>query len=167
MKTSDLPIIGALLGAGCFGGIFSIGAATYALVVAPKSTESTGTVIADANAMKAASSYVDGRANTASLAQSGDGVAAAVVSMEVSGQTDLYIPSRDELATILGNVDAYPDCALAIGAEQGFDAVPYLTSTTLGTGLLWNQDALYGYQAQDSLDIEMRVRPIWRIALED
>ncbi|MCL4661389.1 hypothetical protein L0Z16_19385 [Burkholderia multivorans] len=167
MKITDLPEFGGALGAGLFGGVYMLNAVQYALAVAPKSYEKTGVVVADGAAMNGAKSYEDGFANTVSLASSAAGVAAEIRAITLPDSADLYIPSRDELATIMINVSGYPSSALAVGADEGFDAVPYLTSTALGTALLWNQNPYYGWQAQDSINEPMRVRPIWRIALEE
>nr|WP_175800918.1 hypothetical protein [Burkholderia anthina] len=167
MKQSDLPAFGAALGVGLFGGTFALNGVYYALVVAPKSAELIGTVVASPAAMAQATSYDDGHTNTIALAASGQGLGAAVTALMIDGQGDMYIPSRDELATIIANLDVFPGSALAVGSEQGFDEAPYLTSTSLGPDLLWNQNPYYGWQAQDDLSFEIRVRPIWRIVIDD
>ncbi|WP_261526114.1 hypothetical protein [Burkholderia multivorans] len=167
MKQSDLPAFGSPLGAGLFAGQYVLGSVNYALVIAPKSAELMGTVVANAAAMAQATSYVDGQANTVALAASGQGLGATIAALTIDGQGDLYIPSRDELATIIANLDVFPGSALAVGAAEGFDEAPYLTSTALGPDLLWNQNPYYGWQAQDDLSFEIRVRPIWRIVIDD
>lgn len=163
---SDLPAFGSPLGEGYFGGTFLLNGAYYAMVVAPKSAERAEATVASDVAMSQAISHDDGQANTAALAASGEGAAATVAAMSIAGQGDLYIPSRDELATIVTNLVAFPGTVLAVGAEQGFDEVPYLTSTALGMDLLWNQNPFLGYQCQDDKRDSIRVRPIWRIAID-
>ncbi|QQK04755.1 hypothetical protein JFN94_25850 [Burkholderia anthina] len=163
---TDLPSFGSPMGAGFFGGTFLLDSVYYAMVVAPKSAERSDVVVADATAMAQATSYADGHANTAALASSGEGLASAITGLVIGEQGDLYIPSRDELATIFSNLLAFPGSALAIGAEQGFNEVPYLTSTALGPDLLWNQNPFLGYQCQDDKRDSILVRPIWRIAID-
>ncbi|WP_176158784.1 hypothetical protein [Burkholderia multivorans] len=163
---TELPAFGAALGEGYFAGTFLLDGVYYAMIAAPKSAELSETISADAAAMAQASSYSDGHSNTAALASSGEGVAASIKALVIGGQSDLYIPSRDELATIFGNLLAFPGSELAIGADQGFDEVPYLTSTALGPDLLWNQNPFLGYQCQDDKRDSIRVRPIWRIAID-
>jgi hypothetical protein len=98
-------LAGAPMMGGYFAGTFRIGDDFYGLIVAPRAV---GDIAAKWNASAAsipgADSYSDGFANTEALAAAGSPMAQWARSLDIDGETDWYIPSRDELELMYRNL---------------------------------------------------------------
>ena len=102
--TTTRSAIGEAYNGGFFAGLIRIGASTYGLIVAPKSTGETTGEWGPRNAVDSAHSFFDGHANTAALAAAGSDIARWAQALDINGHTDWYIPSRDELEICYRNL---------------------------------------------------------------
>ena len=106
---STRPAIGEAFGGGFFAGLVRIGSATYGLIVAPKES---GEIVGEWGPRKAidgALSFLDGSANTQAMAEAGSEIATLVRALDIDGNTDWYIPSRDELEICYRNLKPTDD----------------------------------------------------------
>ena len=98
------PAIGEAFGGGFFAGLIRIGSATYGLIVAPKLAGEISGEWGPRDTVEGAGSFFDGVANTQAMAYAGSDVAALVRGLVIGGNTDWYIPSRDELEICYRNL---------------------------------------------------------------
>jgi len=98
------PAIGEAFGGGFFAGLIRIGSATYGLIVAPKLAGEISGEWGPRDTVEGARSFFDGVANTQAMAYAGSDVAALVRGLVIGGNTDWYIPSRDELEICYRNL---------------------------------------------------------------
>lgn len=89
--------IGQAYGGGYYAGVIRINNISYALIVAPKSTQVTLRYKTTADASLGAQSVNDGWANTNAINNSSHPAAQHCRSLTTGGYTDWYLPSRDEL----------------------------------------------------------------------
>lgn len=102
--TTTHPAIGEACNGGFFAGLIRIGASTYGLIVAPKSTGETTGEWGPRNTIDSARSFFDGPANSAVMADAGSDIARWAKALDINGHTDWYIPSRDELEICYRNL---------------------------------------------------------------
>ena len=103
------PAIGEAYSGGFFAGLIRIGSSTYGLIVAPKDG---GEIVGEWGPRKAiddARSFFDGHANTQAMADAGSKIATHVRALDINGNTDWYIPSRDELEVCYRNLKPTDD----------------------------------------------------------
>ena len=103
------PAIGEAYGGGFFAGLIRSGSSTYGLIVAPKES---GEIVGEWGPRKAidgALSFFDGHANTQAMADAGSEIATQVRALDINGNTDWYIPSRDELEVCYRNLKPTDD----------------------------------------------------------
>ncbi len=98
------PAIGEAFGGGFFAGLIRIGSATYGLIVAPKLAGEISGEWGPRGAIDSARSFFDGHANTQAMADAGSEIATQVRALDINGNTDWYIPSRDELEICYRNL---------------------------------------------------------------
>ncbi|MCY1360080.1 hypothetical protein D9M68_580380 [compost metagenome] len=103
---SALPAIGTALEGGYYAGLLTLQGETYALIVSPKAQGELeeakwGEYGQD---LAGARSYNDGLANTQAMAEAGSDLARWMLGLEISGFTDWYLPSRDELEVVYRNL---------------------------------------------------------------
>lgn len=105
MQISALPSIGSPLEGGFYAGLIRVANETFAIIVAPKAEGEHepiawgeyGTKIEDAD------SVFDGRANSIAMAEAGYPIAQWALTLNISGFSDWYLPSRDELEIVYRN----------------------------------------------------------------
>ncbi len=102
--TTTRPEIGEAYNGGFFAGLIRIGASTYGIIVAPKSTGETTGEWGPRNAIDSARSFFDGHANTIAMAAAGSDIACWAQALDIDGHADWYIPSRDELEICYRNL---------------------------------------------------------------
>ena len=103
------PVIGEAYGGGFFAGLIRIGSSTYGLIVAPKDG---GEIVGEWGPHKSidgARSIFDGHANTQAMSEAGSEIATQVRALDINGNTDWYIPSRDELEICYRNLKPTDD----------------------------------------------------------
>lgn len=108
MHIQDLENVafGTPLSGGFYAGQFQVGDELYALIVSPKQEGELeeakwgemGEVISEAK------SCFDGLTNTRAMAESGSDLARWMMALEINGQSDWYLPSRDELEICYRNL---------------------------------------------------------------
>lgn len=157
MKSSeaDIPsIIGTAMAGGFYAGRILVDDVPYALIVAPKDDGETKSMWNDSNkSVDGATSFFDGVANTAAMADSGCNLAKWVRDLRIAGHNDWYIPSQDELEIIYRNLKPSPD-ANSLYARSGINlsamppARPYTRDVPAQTQAEYFKDG--GEQAFDS-----------------
>jgi len=105
-KTEVPTIIGTPYGGGFFYGRIIDGDHLFALIVAPKDGgEHDDTPWNKSRkAVAGAGSYFDGMANTRAMAEAGSGLAQWALGLKLNGESDWYLPSRDELEILYRNL---------------------------------------------------------------
>ena len=101
--------IGQAWGGGYYAGVIKVGTTRYALIVAPKSTQTTGAFKTSADATANTQSVNDGWTNTNSMNNSSHPAAQYCRNMTAGGYTDWYLPSRDELELCYRNLKPTTD----------------------------------------------------------
>ena len=86
--TTTRPAIGEAYGGGFFAGLIRIGASTYGIILAPKSTGETTGEWGPRNAIDSALSFFDGHANTAAMAAAGSDIARWAQALDINGHTN-------------------------------------------------------------------------------
>ena len=90
--------VGQKFESGHFTGVIRVGTTCYAIIVAPKSTQTSGLPCKTTNsATENTQSVNDGWANTRSMNNSSHPVAQYCCNIAAGGYTDWYLPSCDEL----------------------------------------------------------------------
>lgn len=89
--------IGQAYGGGFYAGVIRINNVSYALIVAPKSTQAALRYKTTADASLGAQSVNDGWTNSNALNNSNHPAAQHCRSLTTGGYTDWYLPSRDEI----------------------------------------------------------------------
>ena len=98
------PAIGEAFGGGYFAGLIRIGSNTYGLIVAPKADGEISTEWGTRKHIKGADSFFDGHANTKAMADADNELGAWAKGLTIGGESDWYIPSRDELEVCYRNL---------------------------------------------------------------
>ena len=97
--------VGQKFKGGYFTGVIRIGTTCYAIIVAPKSTQTSGLPFKTSDSATANTQSVnDGWTNTNSMNNSSHPVAQYCRNMTAGGYTDWYLPSRDELELCYRNL---------------------------------------------------------------
>lgn len=115
--TPALPAIGAAFGGGFFAGQIGVsGVATHNLVIGPKATAQSGTTLQWKNAQTAtpgADSVIDGPQNTADIVADGNATVYPAAhfcnNLVTGGQTDWYLPAKNELEVCYYNLKPTTD----------------------------------------------------------
>jgi len=103
--TASLPAIGTPFEGGFFAGLFYLNGDTYALIVSPRAQGELEEAAWGPRGLDiSARSYNDGMANTQAMADAGSDLARWMLALEISGFTDWYLPSRDELEILYRNL---------------------------------------------------------------
>lgn len=103
--TASLPAIGTKFEGGFFAGLFNLNGDTYALIVSPKAQGELEEAAWGPRGLDIpARNYNDGLANTQAMAEAGSDLARWMLSLEIGGFTDWYLPSRDELELLYRNL---------------------------------------------------------------
>ena len=98
-------VFGQAWGGGYYAGVIKVGTTRYALIVAPKSTQTTGIAFkTTADATANTQSVNDGWTNTNSMNNASHPAAQYCRNMTAGGYTDWYLPSRDELELCYRNL---------------------------------------------------------------
>jgi hypothetical protein len=99
------PAIGEAFGGGYFAGLIRIGSNTYGLIVAPKADGEISAEWGAHKSIKGADSFFDGQANTKAMsAADNNELGAWAKGLTIGGESDWYIPSRDELEVCYRNL---------------------------------------------------------------
>lgn len=99
-NATEAPIIpGTPFAGGFYAGRILVGGRAHLLVVAPKADgeRDDAPLLTSAALVAGASSFNDGRANTAALAEAGSELARWAQGLRIGGFDDWYLPARDEL----------------------------------------------------------------------
>jgi len=92
-----LPGLGEPFEGGFYAGKINIDGAVFALIVAPRETQTEAAWNKATKAVAGATSFCDGLANTRAMAAAGSALAKEILKLDAGGMTDWYLPSRDEL----------------------------------------------------------------------
>ena len=187
--------IGEIYGGGFFAGTIRIGDHTYGLVVAPKHTGETAGTWGPDDLIDGATSFCDGLANTTAMSEAGSDVASWARRLDISGHTDWYIPSRDELEACYRNLKPTDDknacwagdnpstgsyaytldipaqtrlAHFQAGGSHAFDDAAYWTSTQYagGASCAWDQFFDSGCQYYYGKGYKGRVRAVRRFLID-
>ena len=101
--------IGQAWGGGYYAGVIKVGTTRYALIVAPKSTQTSLAQKTTADATANTQSVNDGWTNTNSMNNSSHPAAQYCRNMTAGGYTDWYLPSRDEFELCYRNLKPTTD----------------------------------------------------------
>ena len=97
-------VFGQAWGGGYYAGVIKVGTTRYALIVAPKSTQTSLQQKTSAGGTANTQSVNDGWTNTNSMNDSSHPAAQYCRNMTAGGYTDWYLPSRDELELCYRNL---------------------------------------------------------------
>ena len=98
-------VFGQAWGGGYYAGVIKVGTTRYALIVSPKSTQTTGIAFKTTNDATANTQSVnDGWSNTAAMNNASHPAAQYCRNLSAGGHTDWYLPSRDELELCYRNL---------------------------------------------------------------
>ncbi len=99
-------IAGTPYGGGFYAGRILVGDHLFALIVAPKDGGEHDDTIWNKSlkAVTGAGSYFDGLANTRAMAEAGSKLAKWALGLTLNGESDWYLPSRDELEILYRNL---------------------------------------------------------------
>ena len=101
--------IGQQFGGGSFAGVIRIEQSAYAIIVAPKSTQTHKAYDTNANSTFTPQTVNNGRANSNAINDSDHPAARYCCNLIKSGHTDWYLPSRDELDVCYRNLKPTTD----------------------------------------------------------
>ncbi len=103
LMTPTVP--GTPYGGGFYAGRILIDDHLFALIVSPKEggEQDDTPWNKSMKAVTAADSYCDGMANTRAMAKAGSKLAKWALSLNINGESDWYLPSRDELEILYRN----------------------------------------------------------------
>jgi len=168
--SAALPtIIGEASNGGFYAGDIEDGGQWYKLIVADVEADVYGLVWMNPRGdWPSAASATDGPGNTLSMA--GDTRFAAgnhCLDYRGGGFDDWYMPARDELTAIYGNLglDKSPPADFQIGAAQAFDSSDFYWCSTQSSSLsAWIRRFSDGYEDYDyKYYPSRRVRPVRRL----
>ena len=97
-------VFGQAWGGGYYAGVIKVGTTRYALIVAPKSTQTSLAQKTSNDATTGTQSINDGWSNTAAMNNASHPAAQYCRNMNAGGYTDWYLPSRDELELCYRNL---------------------------------------------------------------
>ena len=202
-SVTPLPAIGDSYGGGFFAGQISTAGnsvADYNLVIGPKSTAQDQLAWKNATTSTVGSdSVINGPQNTADMVADGDSsvypAAHFCNNLSTGGQTDWYLPAKNELEicyfnfkprvinnnTSSGtNTNAVPSrgsnytagdpartsvFAFQDGQSQAFDDQAYWSSTEFSNPRAWGQNFYSGYQSTLTKPDSIRFRAVRRVAV--
>lgn len=99
-------VAGTPYGGGFYAGRLLVGEHLFALLVAPKDGGEQDEALWNKlrKVVSGADSYFDGMANTRAMAEAGSKLAKWALDLKLNGESDWYLPSRDELEIIYRNL---------------------------------------------------------------
>ncbi|AOY00130.1 DUF1566 domain-containing protein [Jeongeupia sp. USM3] len=110
---------------GFFAGRIRVGAAEYALIVAPKAEgELEGAWGKRGERVDGADNWNDGHANTLAMAAAGSKIAKQALALTINGFADWHIPSRDELELIYRHLKPTTDDNYTYRSGENPSALP-------------------------------------------
>jgi len=187
--------IGTPMHGGFFAGALHIHGEQFGLIVAPKAAETKGKWLNSYTLAPDTNSFFDGLANTQGMAAAGSAIAKTVLALDTNGQTDWYIPSRDELELLYRHFKpntaenyqyrsgdnpssipaGYPYTpkhpqqtvteTFQTGHSEALEDGWYWSSTQGSANGAWKQNFSYGIQGWLSKLNAARVRPVRRFKL--
>lgn len=96
---------GTILEGGFYAGRIRLADGEYAIIVSPKAEgEHDDAAWGKVKRVENAMSFFDGLANTKAMAEAGSKLAQWALDLSIGGQTDWYLPSRDELELCYRNL---------------------------------------------------------------
>lgn len=150
-------VVGQSFGGGYYAGDFTIGVATYAVIVAPKSSGETQKVLTGDTGQTTNTSAVDSVANTAALVSRAIASSAIpwVKGLTIGGYNDWVIPAQNVWNTIYNNLKpsgTTTPAAFKTGGAEAFAASYYWTSTAYNWVDSWQDDPTpnYGWVTRSS-----------------
>jgi hypothetical protein len=194
----DVPTeAGTPFGGGFYVGRFVVNGDVYASVVAPKASGETSRTIwlPTYTEIVGADSLFDGFGNTRAMAEAGSEVAKWALGLDIDGQTDWYLPARDELELLYRHLKptddenyvyrhgenpsslppGYPytihlpgQTPVELFRTDGAEALEpawYWTSTQYSAGGAWGQYFDDGSQVNALKDYPGRARAVRRIKI--
>lgn len=198
VKDLEIPTVaGTPFGGGYYAGLITFSGDTYATVVSPKTEGDNGSAIwlPSYTEIAGAGSFFDGLSNTKAMAEAGSELAKWALALNINGESDWYLPSRDELELLYRHFKPTDDenyvyrngenpSSLPVGypyalhlpgqtpvdlfregAAEAFEAAWYWSSTQYSAGNAWGQDFGGGYQLTASKYDSLRARAVRRIKI--
>lgn len=198
VKDLDVPTVaGTPFGGGYYAGLITFAGDVYATVVAPKDGGEHGKTIwmPGYTEISGAGSFFDGASNTKAMAEAGSELAKWVLALSISGETDWYLPSRDELELLYRHFKptdeenyvyrsgdnpsslpvGYPYAIhlpgqtpaelFRKGGSEAFEDERYWSSTQCSAYDAWSQYFVDGGQDYAGKDFTVRARAVRRIKI--
>jgi hypothetical protein len=117
-------VIGTPYGGGYYAGLVKIGDQNYYVIVAPRSTQSSRPLLANALTYSEGVSEVDSVANTTAMASIIDSAAAWVKTLTINGYSDWQIPSKAVLEIIYRNLKPTTDSSDTTSGDNPYSVPP-------------------------------------------
>lgn len=198
VKNLDVPTeAGTPFGGGFYAGRIAFNGDIYATIVSPKNGGEHGPAIwlPKYTEIAGAGSFFDGLANTKAMADAGSDLAKWALALNLGGETDWYLPSRDELELLYRHFKPTDDenyvyrngdnptsmppgypYALHLpgqtpvelfreGAAEAFEESWYWSSTQYSANLAWGQLFAGGRQYASYKGLTGRARAVRRIKI--